>query len=127
MNATRIIPPDRGRRGSIRRRRGRKMSAEGRFQLLREFDQWGFDHKGWSKNTRLRYYSVAMRCDRWLNDHKDTALPWAKPAELQAFLFAQTPTARNRNNIRQGLVAFGEFLVYKGFAAVNPASSLPRL
>jgi site-specific recombinase XerD len=103
------------------------MALTRRDAIFREFDRWGFNEKGWSPDTRKRYYSRAMAADRWPVRERNQSLVWASPRNLKAYLFATPPTARNRNNIRQALVGFGEYLVAQGFTEVNPALALPRL
>jgi integrase/recombinase XerD len=104
-----------------------KTRRQRRDEFFRAFDRWGFDQRGWSNVTRLKYYTRALAADRWLVEHRGASLMWARPRDLQAYLFSTPPTARNRNNIRQALVGFGDFLVAQGIAAENPALALPRL
>jgi site-specific recombinase XerD len=103
------------------------MSVGRRTKLFDEFSKWGFDAKGWSPTTRHRYFARALACEVWLAQNRDVSLIYAKPKDFQAYLFSTPPSARNRNNIRQALVAFGEFLLDRGYSEVNSALSLPRL
>lgn len=95
-------------------------------QLVSRFETWGFDTRGWSKATRDSYRRRVLAADRWLRSREST-LVWAKSVELRAYLFASTPSALNRNGIRQALIAFGAFLVDQEYASANEALGLPRL
>ena len=103
------------------------MARAGRDDLFRRFDAWGFDQRGWSKSTRRKYYLVARNADAWLILNRRVSLCWARSKDLQAYLFSTVPSAANRNQIRQALVGFGDFLIAEGMADANPALGLPRL
>lgn len=94
---------------------------------LRAFQQWGFDQRGWSPTTRKNYANHVRRADQWLHDNLGANVVWAKPADLRKYLFQTKPTAWYRNNIRQALVAFGEFMIAQEWTQVNNASGLPTL
>lgn len=94
--------------------------------VLAEFSKWGWDQKGWSPTTRNRYARRALAAEMWLYEHRGVSIRWATPKDLQAYLFTAS-TARNRNNIRQALIGFGDFLVDRGYADVNNATTLKRL
>lgn len=96
-------------------------------EMFLMFERWGFDTRGWLPNTRYLYARKVRAADAWLEQHRGTSLLWAKPKDLQAYLFSTSPTAGNRNNIRQALVAFGAFLMDQGWTEVNHALALPRL
>ena len=98
-----------------------------RQRIFYEFERWGFDQRGWSPRTREQYYTRAKRADGWLQANRNVSLFVAKSDDLKAFLFSTTKSARARNNVRQALVGFGDFLVDRGFHEVNPALTLPRL
>jgi integrase len=103
------------------------MSKRATAQLFSRFAEWGFDQRGWSATTRRRYASRARAADEWLVRERGCSLAFARGRDLQAYLFSTSPTARNRNNVRQALVAFCDFLVWDGLAAENCAAGLPRL
>lgn len=108
-------------------RRRRRWSGLQKDKLFREFNEWGYDAKGWSRNTRYRYELRVRAADAWLIENRHVSVLHARPKDLQAFLFDQTPHAGNRNNIRQALIGFGEFLVEIGLQDFNNALALPRL
>ena len=108
-------------------RRNRIMSERHRTQLFREFEQWCWNVKRWSKTTQATYFQRARAANRWLEENRETSICWAKPKDLKAYLFQCRPDARIRNQVRNALVAFGEFLVEKEYAEVNPALALPIL
>lgn len=95
--------------------------------LFREFGEYGFDFMGWSKETRRTYIGRVRKADRWLGEVRNSSLIYARPKDLQAYLFSTSPKARNRNNIRQALVGWGKFAVHKDLWTVNHALALPRL
>ena len=95
--------------------------------LFDQFNEWGFDNRGWGVATRKRYVQRVRQAEAWLISNRNVSILFASTKDLKAFLFNTEPTARNRNNIRQALVAFGDFLVEEGIAKVNQAKELPRL
>src|SRR5438128_493644 len=95
--------------------------------LFYGFDRWGFDAKGWAPRTREKYRWQVRRADAWLAEHQDTTIFAAKPKDLEAYLYSTKANARNRNAVRQGLIAFGDFLMAQGLRDSNPAIGLPRL
>lgn len=103
------------------------MSARKRDELLREYERWGFDERGWAPRTREKYVQRAKVADDWLLLNRSTSLLWASQKDLQAYLFSTTPNACNRNNIRQALVGFGAFCIARGLVQSNQALGLPRL
>lgn len=103
----------------------RTMSRRELDRLLAEFREWGFDARGWMASTRDKYTRQARRAALWLEIHG--SFPQATPEELRGFLSTTAPTARNRNNIRQALVAFWDFLVETGYTFEHPAAHLPQL
>lgn len=117
------------RTGKLDRRGGRRKrwSVRQKEELLRRFVQWGWDFKGWSPETARAYRSKVRTTDNWLVEKRSCSVITARAKDLQAYLFSRTPTARNRNTIRQALVAFGEFLVDEGIWEANRALALPRL
>lgn len=116
-----IIPPRLA--GPLRR----VMSSRQRSRVFTEFSKWGFDRKGWAPRTREKYYQRALACEFWLLQNRGRSITAAAPKDFQAFLFSTPPTARNRNNIRQALIAFCDFLTDVGYTETNNASGLPRL
>lgn len=103
------------------------MSERAKRELFHRFDRWGFDQKGWGRNTREKYFREARAADTWLLAHRGVSILFASSKDLQAFLFAKPPNARTRNNTRQALVGICDFLVAEGMAQVNNAKGLPRL
>jgi integrase len=103
------------------------MSKLRRDAIYSEFVEWGYDVKGWASTTRYRYLRRVKTADEWLARERSTSILWAKPKDLEAYLFTFAGTARNRNHVRQALVAFGEFMVWRGWVDVNPALGLPKL
>lgn len=95
--------------------------------LFDHFNEWGFDERGWGIATRKRYVQRIRQAEVWLTKNRNVSVLFATPKDLKAFLFGTEPTARNRNNIRQALVAWGDFLVDQEIARVNHAKELPRL
>ncbi len=96
-------------------------------RTLELFARWAFDERGLSVATRRKYVQRVRQADRWLRAERGASVIWAKPKDLKAFLFSTSATARNRNAIRQALVAFGAFLVDQGWVETNHALALPRL
>lgn len=90
------------------------------------FERWGFDHKGWTPQTRERYVRRIRSAQEWLVS-RNVSLVDARPKDLQAYLFSTSATAGNRNNIRQALIAFGDFLVDQEWVEGNAGRQLPRL
>lgn len=105
--------------------RRRPVGTRRQEQLFRDFDAWGFDHKGWSKATRKTYLGRVRYANTYL-EAQGTSVFWATLSDLEGFLF-KANTARSRNNTRQALVGWGEFLIHKGVRDDNPALDLPRL
>ncbi len=103
------------------------MSERAKREMYQRFDRWGFDVKGWGRNTRAKYFREARAADAWLTLHRGTSILFATPKDLQAFLFSKPANARTRNNTRQALVAICDFLMAEGMAGSNAAKGLPRL
>lgn len=103
------------------------MSVRARQMLFMRFGQWGYDERGWAPMTRERYIWAVGHADRWLTQHRNTSVVWAKTPDLKAYLFSLSPNARTRNHRRQSLVAFGAFLMDTDHNEENHALSLPRL
>ena len=102
------------------------MSQREHTRLLIEFGRWGYDERGWSPNTRERYTNWVRVADRWLTANGETL--WrATTRDLRGFLFDQSANAQTRNNARQALVAFYDYLVDENYRDDNPATGLPRL
>ena len=101
------------------------MGERRQVQLLREFDRWGYDYKDWTLATRRTYGGRVRFADEWLGGHGSSVF-WATLKDLQAFQ-STIVGARNRNNTRQALVGFGDFLIFKGVRDDNPAKELERL
>lgn len=95
--------------------------------LLSAFDRWGYDERGWGRTTRDRYAKRVIAADAWLRHRGSRGIRWASGNELRAYLFSISSTARNRNHVRQSLVAFFDFLVDTHRRAENLAAGLPRL
>jgi site-specific recombinase XerD len=104
------------------------LSERQRLQIIQVgFTAWGFDTRGWSKITRDNYRRTIARADRWLVENQRRTIFTAEPRDLRAFLFQQSPNAKNRNNIRQALVSWYDYLRDEGVRDDNPATDLPRL
>lgn len=103
------------------------MSGRKRQEVFGLFNEWGFNHRGWTAKTRGLYVRHVRTADAWLVENRGVSVIWAKPKDVQAYLFSRTPNARTRNNVRACLVAFGEFLVDQGWVETNAAVSLERL
>jgi integrase/recombinase XerD len=95
--------------------------------ILRLFDKWGFDEKGWVRNTRRLYIQRVRSANDWMQKERGVSILRATPDDYSAYLFSTKPVARNRNNIRQALVAWGTYLVAKRRRGENPARVLPSL
>jgi integrase/recombinase XerD len=95
--------------------------------LFQQFLQWGWDERGWAPATRARYGRAIRHADRWFTANRSVTLITCRPKDLKAYIFDQTPNARNRNRIRQVLVAWGEFMIDEGFWDVNHALAINRL
>ena len=95
--------------------------------LFHQFNEWGFDNRGWGIATRKRYVQRIQQAEGWLTKNRQVSVLFATTKDLKAFLFDSTPVARNRNNIRQALVAFYAFCMEEGIRKDNPAVELPRL
>jgi integrase/recombinase XerD len=98
-----------------------------RERLFLDFVKWGFDERGWSKTTRINYRLLVRATDDWLRDRLNKSLIGANPRSLREYIFQTVPNPRNRNHIRQALMAFFDFLVAQGYRDDNPARGLPRL
>lgn len=94
--------------------------------MFQEYVRWGFDERGWAKKTRRNYEYRARAADRWLRE-RGSSLFVAKTPQLKEYLFSTSKNARNRNHIRQSLVAFYDFLVARNYVAENYAKALPRI
>lgn len=104
-----------------------RMTRRYKDQVLLEFERWGFDVKGWANATRSKYLRRVKAADAWLEENRGTSILWAKPDDLKAYVYSTTTSARNRNNVRQALVGFYDFMVDRGWIDVNPALALSRL
>jgi site-specific recombinase XerD len=117
----------RGGQASRARRWGKRGVGMRQAELLfLEYVRWGFDERGWAKKTRRNYEYRARAADRWLRE-RGSSLFVAKTPELKDYLFSTSKNARNRNHIRQSLVAFDDFLVTKRLIPENYARALPRI
>lgn len=96
-------------------------------RLWAEFQTWGHDEHGWALETRRRYALRAKYAHSWLLEHRSVTVTRATVRQLKDFMFTHGKTARNRNDIRQALVAFYAFLIDKGYRDDNPPLSVPRL
>lgn len=105
----------------------RRVGMRRQEQLFLDFRRWGWDNKGWSRETRDKYYRQARAANGWLEQHRGVSLFWASPKDLRAYLFTKGSSARNRNNVRQALVAFDDFLEDQEIIDFNRAVGLPRL
>lgn len=94
-------------------------------ELFRDFGRWGFDVKDWTRGTRRVYLWRVRQANTFLEE-RGTSVFWASLDDLKGFLFS-LDGARSRNNTRQALVGFGDFLVSSGIRDTNPAKDLPRL
>lgn len=103
------------------------MSQRQMQEVISQFEKWGYDTRGWSRRTRTAYRRRILGADVWLRQHRDTSVIWAKEADLKAYLWSTTPSAGNRNGIRQSLVGFWSFLVENEYATANIALALPVL
>lgn len=116
-----------GRSVSRKRRWGSKGVGLRQAELLfRDYVRWGFDERGWAKKTRRNYEYRARAADRWLRE-RESSLFIARTPELKEYLFSTSKNARNRNHIRQSLVAFYDFLVAHDYVTENYAKALPRI
>jgi integrase/recombinase XerD len=95
--------------------------------LFLDFVRWGFDNKGWSKDTRRNYRLRVRAADLWMREVRSKTLIGADQRSLKDYLFHTPANARNRNHIRQALIAFYTFLEKEGYRQDNPAAGLPRL
>jgi site-specific recombinase XerD len=62
---------------------------------LHAFEAWGWDARGWSKNTRVSYKREAKRAHRWLRDNRNVSLVRARTPD-EAYLFSTPPNPRTR-------------------------------
>lgn len=102
------------------------MSRQHRTELFRAYREWA-TQKGWSPSTRNTYYERALAAELWLAENQGVSICFARPKDFKAYLFTCRPNPNVRNQIRNALLGFGEFLVYAGYAEENPALGLPRL
>lgn len=103
------------------------MSVAKRELLLNQFGTWGYDNRGWSPRTRLKYQQRVRALEAWLKAERGKSVLWANTKDLKAWLFTSPPDPRTRNAYRQAIVAFYEFLVDQEYVEANHALSLPRL
>ena len=101
---------------------GRQIAA-----LYLAFERWGFDVKGWSPRTRESYLYRVKAAEKWLTTNLNASLVFVSMDELRTYFFSTAPVARTRNNTRQALIGFYDFLIYQGIRDDNPAKSLPRI
>lgn len=100
------------------------MSIDG---LFSGFERYGFDVKGWARNTRRNYARRASAAHDWLTAQRHVHINAATVTDLHAYLASTPPTTRNRNNIRQALVAYYGYLQHLGLRDDNPATGIKRL
>lgn len=100
------------------------MGTRRQVELFRDFDSYGYDVKGWAVTTRKTYLGTVKRADAFLQE-RGSSVFWATYAQLESFLFS-VADVRFRNNTRQALVGWGDFLVYREIRDTNPAKQLPR-
>lgn len=96
-------------------------------ELLGDFVAWGFDVRGWSPRTRDRYRRRAHGAEQWLVENRGLSLIHAGRREVADYIYSTSPNARNRNHIRQSLVAYFEWAVDRGHRVENPAMAVARL
>lgn len=96
-------------------------------ELFRGFAKWGFDDRGLSKTTRNKYENRARRADEWLEANRGTSLFLATPEDIKAYVHQTVPSASNRNDVRQALISFCDFMVEQGYQTTNAARALKRL
>lgn len=56
-------------------------------EWFRQFAEWGFNERGWSTATRLKYRQRVKAADEWLGEHRKTSVFYAKPKDIKAYLF----------------------------------------
>lgn len=103
------------------------MGGRERERLFLRFERWGFDTRGYSPRTRRNYVYRVKAAEAWLVENERVSVAFAKDRQLRAYLASTTPDARNRNHIRQALVAFFDFLIDLGMRDDNPAAGIKRL
>jgi integrase len=104
------------------------MSASQEEVIFRGFDQWGWDNRTYSHNTTYNYTQVARSCHVWLRQNRKRSIFSANFQDLKAYLFERVkPSPNRRNQVRQALIAFCDYLVDIGVRTSNPARELPVL
>ncbi|HVM34516.1 MAG TPA: tyrosine-type recombinase/integrase [Actinomycetota bacterium] len=104
------------------------MSQAQRESIFRGFERWGWDERSYTVITSYNYVRVARRADAWIVAHRaGRSLFSARFDDIKAYLFSSKPSAMRRNQIRQALIAFLDYLVSEGYRHDNPARELPRL
>lgn len=101
--------------------------AARRERLLSEFERWGYDTRGWSRETRRKYVGLARALEVWLQQKRSKSVLWANAKDLKAWLFDQPPDPRTRNGYRGAIIALFDFLVDVEYVEINHALALPRL
>ena len=94
---------------------------------LLDFERYGFDVKGWSRNTRRNYSLRVCAAAEWLAGQRHIGVRDATTTDLRAYLSSTPATASNRNNVRQALVAYYGWLQHQGVRDDNPAAPIQRL
>jgi site-specific recombinase XerD len=94
---------------------------------LGAFAAWGYDERGWSRQTREQYPQVIAQADRWLHEHRHRSIRRASRDDLKAWLFAAHENAQTRNRRRAVLTAYFDYLISTGVRANNPATELPKI
>lgn len=89
------------------------------------FGIWGFDQRGWSRNTARQYRQAIRRAHEWF-DGRGLDLNEATEGQLRAWHSTLTPTAASRNQAVKALKAYFAWRVSLG-RDDDPAEGLPRL
>ncbi|MFL5735930.1 MAG: tyrosine-type recombinase/integrase [Actinomycetota bacterium] len=94
--------------------------------LVRDFDAWMLDRRGWSKQTRRTRRTTLGAARVFLHDARKVTLLSAHQEDVLAFL-AQARHPRTRNRNLADLRAFYRFAIETGITRIDPCAGIERL
>lgn len=89
------------------------------------FGAWGFDQRGWSRNTAGQYRQAIRRAHKWFQA-AGLDLDDATEDQMREWHSSLTPTAAARNQARKAVRAYFAWRMFTG-REDDPTVSLPRL
>lgn len=95
--------------------------------LLATFGRWGFDTRGYARNTRVAYSKRLSTCHRWLRADGRPGLLEVEPADLRAWLASLPANVHTRNHSLRALQSFYAFAVETGLRGDDPTATFVPL